>query len=242
MKPKILLVIMFIMMSMLLGADETTLTYATVVIESFDDPTDQIWIARGSKFNTDGYPKVTYVPTWPQALFGRNWENKDLRCMGVEGKFNRKGFNYIELIPVSQDNEGNMVSDPIKIPGRAQYLDIWVWGSNYDYYLEAHIIDYLGIDHVLPLGSLQYDGWRNLSVTIPTAIPQKDIHLPKYKNIELTKLVLWTQPVEDVNGFYVYFDHIKVLTDLYQERFDGDELIDREMVEQIWGSNATEEE
>lgn len=242
MKPKILLVMSFLLIAVVVVAQQSTPTYATVVIESFDDPAAQTWIARGSKFITEGYPRMTYAQTWPQGLFGRNWENKELQCLAIEGRFDRKGYNYIELIPVEEDAEGNIVSDPIKIPGRAQYLDLWVWGSNYDYYLEAHLIDYKGIDHVLPLGSLKYEGWRSLSVTIPSAIPQIDPHLPKYKNVELTKLVLWTRPQEDVNGFYVYFDHIKVLTDLYQDRFDGDELIDRQMIDQIWGSSAGQED
>lgn len=243
MKSGVLLIILLLLGALMTGAQETTtLTYATRVIESFDDPEAQLWIVQGSKFATEGYPQMEYAKIWPQQLFGRNWENVDLRCIGIYCKFDREGFNYIEFIPVREDQNGNYVSDPLTIPGRAKYLDLWVWGSNYDYYMEVHLVDFRGMNHVLPLGSLNFEGWQSMSVNIPTSIPQVDHHLPKYKNIELTKLVLWTRPEEKVDGFYVYIDHIKVLTDLYQQRFDGDDLVDSRTVEQIWGSEIAEEE
>ena len=242
MKTKAMIILVLLLATASLVAQELTLTYATEVVESFDDPDAQTWIVRGSKFATEGYPKMTYANTWPQTLFGRNWDGEDLRCLGIQAKFDRKGYNYIELIPVKEDADGNYVNDPIKIPGRAKYLDLWVWGSNYDFYLEVHVLDFRGVDHVLPLGSLKYQGWKNLNVTIPSSIPQVDVHLPKYKNVELTKLVVWTRPAERVDDFYIYFDHIKVLTDLFQDRFDGDELIDNHMLDQIWDETSQQEE
>jgi hypothetical protein len=48
------------------------------------------------------------------------------------------------------------------------------------------------------------------------------------------KIVLWTKPTERVNGFFVYFDELKVETDMYRPPFDGEELRDPEFVRQVW--------
>ena len=59
-----------------------------------------------------------------------------------------------------------------RFPADVKLIDLWAWGSNFDYYAEAHVTDYRGITHVLPLGNLKYEGWRNLKVRIPNYIPQ----------------------------------------------------------------------
>ena len=172
-------------------AERITEILESKIIESFDNPENREeaewpshrWVIRGSKFSTkitdeegnvtDSYPKHTYVTTWPDALFGPNKEGRDLKVLGIHGKFDRKGYNFIEILPVEEENdqEGDPIFKPIRLPGKTKIIDLWVWGSNYNYYLEVHIRDYKGIVHVLQLGDLDYTGWENLSVRIPTSIP-----------------------------------------------------------------------
>ena len=57
--------------------------------------------------------------------------------------------------------------------------------ANYYYNLEAHLRDYRGIVHRVPLGSLHFMGWRNLSVNIPKHIPQTVRYLPMVKPLSL---------------------------------------------------------
>ena len=237
----------------------------TAVLESFDENATQTWVARGSKFTTleydsDGnvvgfYPKLAEVPAWPTALFGfdpTDEENQMRRALGVWGKFDRRGFNYIEVIPAAladsatSDEEiiyeslqtgDRFTHSPITIPGKVMFFDTWVWGSNYNYYLEAHFEDYRGITHVFQLGDLNYIGWRNLRVTIPSYISQSEKFVPAEKPLKFTKYVIWTRPGEVVDGFFIYFDHMKVLTDLYIKRFDGDNLVEPELLQQVWGSS-----
>ena len=94
------------------------------------------------------------------------------------------------------------------------------------------------MDHVLPLGDLTFLGWKNLSVRIPNSIRQQRPYPPIYQGLVLTKLVIWTRPGERVNDFYIYFDQLKVLTDRFEERFDGDEMAEDYMVSKIWGSGS----
>jgi hypothetical protein len=89
---------------------------------------------------------------------------------------------------------------------------------------------------VLSFGSIRFAGWKNLRTRIPGSIPQAWRYLPRLRNLELTKLVLWTQPNEKVDEFYIYLDQLKVTTDLFETSFDGDELADAETLQQIWGA------
>ena len=36
---------------------------------------------------------------------------------------------------------------------------------------------------------------------------------------------MWADPGERAEGFYVYFDRMQIQTDIYIERFDGDDLV-----------------
>ena len=78
-----------------------------------------------------------------------------------------------------------------------------------------------------------------MRVTIPQHIPQAEKYIPKEKPLKFTKYVIWTRPAEVVDGFFIYIDHMKVLTDLYIERFDGDNLVNPDLLEQIWGTSST---
>jgi hypothetical protein len=115
-------------------------------------------------------------------------------------------------------------------------LDFWVWGSNYDYYMEVQLRDHRGVVHVLDLGAINFAGWRNLRVQIPTYISQSVQYVPQLKTLELVKLVLWTRPSERVDGFWVYLDQIKVFTDVFESPFDGEGLADPERIDELWNS------
>lgn len=89
---------------------------------------------------------------------------------------------------------------------------------------------------MLPLGDIQYTGWKNLTARVPSSIPQAEQYIPSLKRLKLVKFMIWTRPTERVAKFYVYIDHLKVLTDLFETRFDGDELEDPDFLESIWGT------
>jgi len=220
-------------------ADEFTRNYVSKMIESFDKPGTITWDVRGSDVGETKLPEFKYVKAWPDQVYRSNKENLDLWAMAIHGGFYRKAYNYIEIIPVDPSKkgpDGKPELKPVQIPGRAQMIDLWVWGSNYNYWLDIHLQDYRGVDHVLHLGSLQYAGWRNLSVTIPGSIVQSSPYIPRLRGLVITKLVLWTRPDAPVDGFYVFLDDLKVLTDLAETRFDGDELASPDNLNALWNA------
>jgi hypothetical protein len=243
------LVTCFLLITPTVFADNVTENLQSRVLERFDSPTEtgnysyrqnHRWIVKGSKFVTQGFPKYGWIKTWPIALYPTAPKGVDLHSFGVEAKFDRMGYNYLEFIPVEDKNDanGNPVPMGIPIPGRVKNLDMWVWGSDYNYYMDVQLRDYQGIVHVLRLGNINFKGWKNLRVDIPSSIPQNVVYVPQRKGLELVKIVLWTRPNEKVDGFYVYLDEIKVFTDTFETPFDGQPLADPTIVNQLWSSGV----
>lgn len=196
----------------------------SVVIDDFEN-NDNNWQASASRFTDEQFPKVKFgIEGAPIALTASAAGEENKYVMGVRAAFTRKGYNKIWVYP----------EEVLVIPGHAKKLDMWVWGANYHYTLYAHLMDYRGIVHKLPLGSLHFMGWRNLSVAIPKQIPQTVRYLPMEKPLSLVRFEIWTEPTERVDDYIIYFDHLKILTDMYKQRFDGDELADQS--DEIWSS------
>jgi hypothetical protein len=230
----VLVVGLFFSPALVMG-DEFTQTIASRNIATFDDPASAgNWIVQGSKFATQGFPQMEIVKAWPDSLYGRNKENKPLYSLGVHGRFDRKSYNFIEMIPAKKDSSGKLAPASLPLPGRVQSISMWVWGSNYNYWLDAYIRDYRGIDHVLHLGSIMFSGWKDIGAIISGAIPQARKYLPRYAGLELTKIVLWTAPDEKVDDFYFFIDEINVITDLFETKFDGQELEDPDYLNDLW--------
>jgi hypothetical protein len=228
--------------------DERTVNSEAVIIESFDGGTSHEWAIEGrthsyefdwyrdaSKFASavdgDVYPKLAYVPAWPQALFGNNRQGNDYKSLGIWGRFDRRGYNWIDVYPV---DVGTTTPFEIPLPGRINYLDMWVWGSNLQFYVEVFLRDYQGVVHTLKLGDISFTGWKNLRVSIPSNIRQSKRILPHYAGLQFVKFRVWTLPNENVSDFYVYFDQFRIVTDTFESFFDGDELADPEHVQELW--------
>lgn len=217
--------------------DEKTVNLGAIVLESFDGDSGYEWRLEASKFATkrddDQFPKLAHVTSWPTAIFGANREGKDLKSLGIWGSFDRRGYNWIDVYPVDGGGE-DAVPVEIPVPGRARYFDFWAWGSNLKYSIELYVRDYRGVVYALPAGSIGFEGWKNLRVTVPNNIQQSKRVLPKLANMSFVKFRIWTIPSEPVDNFYVYFDQLKVTTDIFESRYDGDELADSDRVQELW--------
>ncbi len=250
-----------LMMFLVLGtgylrADEKTLKLESIVLDEFDSEGDAayedgsavIWKVRGSKFSTEGYPRMVYVPNeWPDDLYGTVPENsEELGVLGINARFDRMGYNQIEIIPGVGEGD-NWAAKPLEIPGRTKTVDLWVWGSNYKYNMEFYFLDFEGLPYRLDAiqsdnkrhpGSLHFIGWKNLYVDIPSYIRQFVNYKPEYKGLRLSKIVIYTHPSEKVDNYYVYLDHLKVLTDMHESFYDGFELTNPNKIKEIWGEDS----
>lgn len=224
--------------------DEYTVSQESKVLETFwgDGESGYEWRVLASKYATktdqDTFPKLSYVSSWPMAVYGRTEAHNSL---GIHGRFDRQGYNWIDIYPVAKGGAADAPPAEIPIPGRVQSLDMWVWGSNLRFTIEAYIRDYRGIVYTLPMGSLAYSGWKDLRAVVPSSIAQSKRILPSYAALGFVKFRIWTLPTEMVGDFYIYFNQLKILTDTFNTQFDGDELADPTRVQELWsgaGSNA----
>jgi len=239
-------------------ADDVAQRLESIVVDTFDDPDTRVWIENGaekkeartwvvtgSKFSTkEGdiqYPRLAFVEgdgSYPEALFANNPNKLPLKSLGVYAKFGREGYNYFELFPAKKDDKGNVVPSPILLPGITKMIDLWVWGSNFRTDLEIHVRDFRGIPYVLNGGSLNFEGWRNIRLTIPSTIPQSEVYLPIFHGLQLTKIVVRTEPTERADGFFTYFDQLKILSDVHQSPFDGKPMLNPDFINKYFSNTS----
>ncbi|MBN1898313.1 MAG: hypothetical protein JW827_06020 [Spirochaetes bacterium] len=161
-------------------------------------------------------------------------------CLGAKTAFKTKGYNFMEVLPPVYSPQMYPDIQPlfaipipnpenerfIPIPGKCKSIDVWVAGRNYRYNLEIWIKDFNGFIYPLDMGKLNFPGWRNLSRDLPSYIPQEQKYLPAEKPLKFIKYVLRSDPDEKADRFYLYIDHMKVITDVYIQRYDGYDLKD----------------
>ncbi len=214
--------------------------YQAPVLEDFENQQrDKEWVIGNTSPNCDrSVTAIKPVNGGPWALAVP--QDKKKWCLGVKTGFTSKGYNFIEILPpvyktslypnlqvlfpANLPNPGNERFIPI--PGRCKSIDIWVAGRNYRYTLEIWLKDYDGFVYALDMGKIDFAGWRNLSKKIPNYIPQDEKYIPKEKPLKIIKLVLRADPDERADKLYVYFDHLKVITDVAIQRYDGFDMKD----------------
>lgn len=116
---------------------------------------------------------------------------------------------------------------PIPIPGKTKILSMWVVGRNVRHTLYAIVNDHFGGRAKIPMGELNFTGWKELRATIPPHIRQQD---PRYNNktgIQITEFLIETDPAETYGNYYFYFDDLRAVTDLFSENNrDADDMAD----------------
>jgi len=232
-------------------ADDVAQRLESIVIDTFDDPAQRTWTIDGqdnkeariwkvgtsSKFPTDGYPKLQFVEglgTFPEALFGNNDAKLPLKSLGIATSFTKKGYNDFQIYPAKPDGTPQSFS----LPGIVKMFDLWVWGSNMNVTLDVHVLDYRGIPFVLHAGSLNFQGWKNLQIPVPSSVPQPITQVTLGHTLRLTKLVVNIDPNERVDSMYTYFDQLKVLTDMQQSPFDGKPMLNTDFINKYFSNSA----
>jgi len=219
-------------------AQPSSKSIETFVMDDFDSAGEQNymyngkgcswdWAVNSSRFVAEGYPKTGYYEGIPNSLKQlRKGSDKEFKVFGVKTAFNRKGDNWFEIYPTSDDK-------PYEIPfvGTVTQLDFWMWGSNYNYYLEVLVRDALGTVHVLPAGSLAFNGWKNIVVNIPGWLQQHSHLRSGPENMTFVGFRIRSDASEYVDNFVVFIDQIKYTTNSLSYIFDGYELKDADFGE-----------
>lgn len=230
-----------------LNADGSPKRYWTIIPDRFG--------RKGSIDSGESLQELKWIKAWPEAYFGLEknqvgrgeffygpvatdeakvkYTDASATSIALKLNFNRQGYRIAELYPLSKGSDGKFAKTTIPFKGKVRQLDFWVWGSNYDYFMELVLFDYKGVEHRLNVGSIRHVGWKNFVVQVPNNIPQSVVYIPSGKVLSLAKLVIWTNPDERVTGASIYIDHIKYLSDVYSDLYDGYQLGDPEYVKNL---------
>ncbi|MGI5058112.1 flagellar filament outer layer protein FlaA [Treponema pectinovorum] len=197
------------------------------------------WAVQTSRnINKDaGFPKFGYFDGQPNSLKALN-KDKDAqpKVLGVKTSFLRKGENWFEIYP-------EVNGKPYEIPfvGTCTQIDFWVWGANYLYYIDLLVRDAEGRVHTLPAGTLSFNGWKNVVVSVPGSIRQRSRLRSGPTTMTFVGFRIRTDPDEYVDDFNIFLDQLKYTTNTLSNIFDGYELKDIDFGGSSSGSSSTSE-
>lgn len=142
---------------------------------------------------------------------------QDTRVLGVKVDFFHRGVVSFSVHPTA----------PIPVAGLSKTISVWIAGRNFNHTLKVLIDDYFGRPMELTVGKLTFMGWKKLTVAVPPNITQTDYHFTYKDGIKITGFKIECDPMEAMGTYYLYFDDIRVVTDLFGEaRRDADDMTD----------------
>ena len=137
----------------------------------------------------------------------------DNYVLGVKVDYLRRGYNSITVRPIR----------PIPIEGITKTISVWVVGRNFNHDLKLLIQDFFGKNYEIYVGKLNFQGWKKLTVAIPpqtdgaNGVTQRSYHYNNQMGIKITGFRIECDPMETYGSYYIYFDDMRAVTDLFAE-------------------------
>ena len=137
--------------------------------------------------------------------------------LGVKASFFRRGDAELYIQPIR----------PLQAPGITKTISMWVVGRNFNHLLSVVVADYFGNVNILSMGKLNFSGWKRMTVAVPPTIVQRDYHYNDRMGLQILGFLIEPDLMETYGTYYVYFDDLRVYTDLFaEESRDGDDMLD----------------
>jgi len=144
-------------------------------------------------------------------------KEQDRYALGVKVSFFHRGAASIVVYPAA----------PIPVEGIVKTISVWVVGRNFNHTLKVMFDDYRGQPQELAMGLLNFVGWKRLTVAIPPGILQTEYHFANQSGLRITGVKIETDPLDSFGSYYVYFDDMRAVTDLFGEsKRDTDDMSD----------------
>ena len=148
----------------------------------------------------------------------------DNKVLGVKVSYYRRGYNSFEVEAVK----------PLPVEGIAKTANVWVVGRSYPHTMKLIVEDFWGKRFELYVGKLNHSGWKLMTVAIPpqnaagrTGIVQKDYHYSTTMGLKIVGFRIECDPEEAYGHYYIYFDDLRVVSDLYEvDMRDDDDMAD----------------
>jgi hypothetical protein len=202
-----------------IGVDSAQQDLKEISINKFEDA--GFWYSNMSR--DQGLTELRRLPGGPfdkQPIPGEEESGiseEDKYVLGLKVSYYRRGLNSFTLFPVR----------PMPVEGITKTLSVWVVGRNMSHMLSVIISDYFGNRAEITMGKLNFSGWKKLTVAVPPHIVQRDFHYGDRMGIKVLGFRVDTDPVESFGTYYIYFDDLRAMTDLFAENSrDPDDIAD----------------
>ncbi len=142
---------------------------------------------------------------------------EDKYVLGVKAQYFGRANTQIYVQPIR----------PLAVPGITKTISVWVAGRNYTHELKLVVEDQFGNIDVISMGRMNFTGWRKMTVAIPPNIDQNNIHYPGRSGLNIMGFIIDPSLLETYGTYYVYFDDLRAVTDLYaQQSREKDDIPD----------------
>jgi hypothetical protein len=208
-----------------LGIESAQQQLKEISVDKFEH--DGFW--RSSMSTDEGYVTTRLFssvgPAGKQAIPEEDGMSiPDRYVLGTRVDFLRRGYNTFTIYP----------SRPIPIEGITKTVSLWVAGRNFNHELILLIQDFFGRNYEFYMGKLNFMGWRRLTVAIPpqaedgfSGVVQRNYHYNNQMGIKIMGFRIVCDPMEAYGNYYVYFDDLRAVTDLFSENNrDPDDMAD----------------
>jgi len=203
----------------LIGVDKAQQELKEISISKFED--DGFW--AGSMMRDYGYISLRRFegsPADKRPLEGETAAQiaeNDKYVLGAKIEHLHRAVTTFSISP----------TQPLPIPGITKTISLWVVGRNVKHQLYVLLDDQFGNRAKVPLGDLAFTGWKKLTAAIPPNIRQTDPRYPSRTGISVRSFEIETDPAETYGSYYIYFDDLRAVTDLFTENNrDADDMVD----------------
>jgi len=148
---------------------------------------------------------------------------EDTHVFGVKAEFFRRGVNSITV----------RAARPLPIEGTTKTVSVWIAGRNMTHTITLLLQDYYGNNFEVYMGSLSFSGWKKMTVAIPPSpdgvhgIVQSSVYYGDRPGLRIIGFRIDCNPETAIGSYYVYFDALRAVTDLYDmENHDEDDMSD----------------
>ena len=144
-------------------------------------------------------------------------KEEDKYVLGVKVSFFHRGDSFFAIHP----------QNPLAIEGIVKTISVWVVGRNFNHTLKVLFDDYNGQAKQLTIGTLNFVGWKKMTVAIPPSILQSEYHFAYRSGLKITGFEVDTDPLDSYGTYYLYLDDLRAVTDLFGEsKRDSDDMSD----------------
>ena len=152
-----------------------------------------------------------------------NQQLVDEKVLGVKVEFFRRGVNSFFVTSAR----------PLAIEGVTKTVSFWAVGRNQPHKITLLLQDYFGSNFELYVGTLDFTGWKKLTVAVPPSpdgvhgIVQTSPYFGDRPGVKIIGFRIDCDPMLAKGAYYVYFDDMRAVTDLYaMQNRDEDDMDD----------------